>query len=193
MKYPEYSHLNFKEIDQSILDYWRKESLFEKSVAQRSASPSFVFYEGPPSANGMPELHKLMPILGVLQDRGHAVALVTDGRLSGASGKVPAAIHITPEAAAGGAIGRIQDGDVISLNVASGELFLNIDEEVLASRSTADQPSPINTVGRGLFLLNREAVTDAECGGCSLFGPPILDPVPVLETPRAVAYEHCAS
>jgi phosphogluconate dehydratase len=146
-----------------------------------------------PSANGMPELHKLMPILGVLQDRGHAVALVTDGRLSGASGKVPAAIHITPEAAAGGAIGRIQDGDVISLNVASGELFLNIDEEVLASRSTADQPSPINTVGRGLFLLNREAVTDAECGGCSLFGPPILDPVPVLETPRAVAYEHCAS
>jgi phosphogluconate dehydratase len=106
---------------------------------------------------------------------------------------VPAAIHITPEAAAGGAIGRIQDGDVISLNVASGELFLNIDEEVLASRSTADQPSPINTVGRGLFLLNREAVTDAECGGCSLFGPPILDPVPVLETPRAVAYEHCAS
>ena len=77
-----------------------------------------------PSANGMPELHKLMPILGVLQDRGHAVALVTDGRLSGASGKVPAAIHVTPEAAGGGAIGRIQDGDVISLDVASGQLSL---------------------------------------------------------------------
>ena len=70
----------------------------------------------------MPELHKLMPILGVLQDRGHAVALVTDGRLSGASGKVPAAIHVTPEAASGGAIGRVQDGDLITLDVAAGRV-----------------------------------------------------------------------
>ena len=146
-----------------------------------------------PSANGMPELHKLMPILGVLQDRGHAVALVTDGRLSGASGKVPAAIHVTPEAAGGGAIGRIQDGDVISLDVASGQLSLCVDEALLASRAAAEQPAEAHTVGRRLFAVNREAVTDAECGGCSLFGPPTLDPVPAQETPRAVAYEHCAS
>jgi len=146
-----------------------------------------------PSANGMPELHKLMPILGVLQDRGHAVALVTDGRLSGASGKVPAAIHVTPEAAGGGAIGRIQDGDVISLDVASGQLSLCVDEALLASRAAAEQPAEAHTVGRRLFAVNREAVTDAECGGCSLFGLPTLDPVPAQETPRAVAYEHCAS
>ena len=146
-----------------------------------------------PSANGMPELHKLMPILGVLQDRGHAVALVTDGRLSGASGKVPAAIHVTPEAAGGGAIGRIQDGDVISLDVASGQLSLCVDEALLASRAAAEQPAEAHTVGRRLFAVNRQAVTDAECGGCSLFGPPTLDPVPTQETPRAVAYEHCAS
>ncbi len=146
-----------------------------------------------PSANGMPELHKLMPILGALQDRGHAVALVTDGRLSGASGKVPAAIHVTPEAAGGGAIGRIQDGDVISLDVASGQLSLCVDEALLASRAAAEQPAEAHTVGRRLFAVNREAVTDAECGGCSLFGPPTLEPVPAQETPRAVAYEHCAS
>ena len=132
-----------------------------------------------------------MPILGVLQDRGHAVALVTDGRLSGASGKVPAA-STSPEAA-GGAIGRIQDGDVISLDVASGQLSLCVDEALLESRSAAEQPAETHTVGRGLFALNREAVTDAECGGCSLFGPPTLDPIPVQETPRAIAYEHCAS
>ena len=146
-----------------------------------------------PSANGMPELHKLMPILGALQDRGHAVARVTDGRLSGASGKVPAAIHVTPEAAGGGAIGRIQDGDVISLDVASGQLSLCVDEALLASRAAAEQPAEAHTVGRRLFAVNREAVTDAECGGCSLFGPPTLEPVPAQETPRAVAYEHCAS
>ncbi|WP_428037115.1 dihydroxy-acid dehydratase, partial [Amphritea sp.] len=68
-----------------------------------------------PKANGMPELHKLTPLLGVLQDRGYKVALVTDGRMSGASGKVPAAIHLSPEAAAGGLIGKVQDGDMVSL------------------------------------------------------------------------------
>ena len=78
-----------------------------------------VRFQGP-KANGMPELHKLMPPLGVLQDRGHRVALVTDGRLSGASGKVPSAIHVTPEAAAGGAIAKIRDGDVIRLDAVAG-------------------------------------------------------------------------
>ena len=71
-----------------------------------------VRYQGP-KALGMPELHKLTPALGVLQDRGYRVALVTDGRMSGASGKVPAAIHLTPEAAVGGAIARVVDGDMI--------------------------------------------------------------------------------
>ena len=166
-------------------------SLFDRGELNRDCV-IVARFQGP-CANGMPELHKLMPILGVLQDRGHAVALVTDGRLSGASGKVPAAIHVTPEAATGGAIGRIQDGDVISLDVASGQLSLSVDEALLASRAAVDQPTEEHTVGRGLFVLNREAVTDAECGGCSLFGPPTLDPTPVQETTRAVAYEHCAS
>ena len=78
-----------------------------------------VRFQGP-KAIGMPELHKLMPPLGVLQDRGHKVALVTDGRLSGASGKVPSALHVTPEAAAGGAIGKIRNGDVVRLDAPQG-------------------------------------------------------------------------
>ena len=76
-------------------------------------------YQGP-RANGMPELHKLTPALGVLQDRGHKVALITDGRMSGASGKVPAAIHLTPEAAAGGPIARLRDGDLVTLDAVAG-------------------------------------------------------------------------
>jgi phosphogluconate dehydratase len=82
-----------------------------------------------PQANGMPELHKLTPALGVLQDRGHKVALVTDGRMSGASGKVPAAIHLTPEAVDGGPIAKIRDGDIIRLDANAGTL------EVLADLS----------------------------------------------------------
>jgi phosphogluconate dehydratase len=78
-----------------------------------------VRYQGP-KANGMPELHKLMTVLGILQDRGQRVALVTDGRLSGASGKVPSAIHVTPEALDGGVIGKIRDGDVIRLDAVNG-------------------------------------------------------------------------
>jgi len=122
-----------------------------------------------PQANGMPELHKLMPILGVLQDRGFAVALVTDGRLSGASGKVPAAIHVTPEAANGGTIGLVQDGDLISLDVAAGKLSLHVDAEALAMRVPPDSPPCDNTIGRGLFVLSRANVTDAESGACMLF------------------------
>ena len=117
-----------------------------------------------------------MPILGVLQDRGHAVALVTDGRLSGASGKVPAAIHVTPEAASGGAIGLVQDGDLISLDVAAGSLSLHVDQDVLATRTLPALPPCDNTIGRGLFFLNRSSVTDAESGACILF--PALPPQP---------------
>jgi phosphogluconate dehydratase len=85
-----------------------------------------VRFQGP-SANGMPELHKLMPPLGIIQDRGYKVALVTDGRLSGASGKVPAAIHVTPEAANGGAIGKIRDGDIIRVDAVNGRLEALVD------------------------------------------------------------------
>ena len=85
-----------------------------------------VRFQGP-SANGMPELHKLMPPLGIVQDRGFKVALVTDGRLSGASGKVPAAIHVTPEAANGGAIAKIRDGDLIRLDAPNGRLEVLVD------------------------------------------------------------------
>ncbi len=86
----------------------------------------------------MPELHKLMPPLGVLQDRGHRVALVTDGRLSGASGKVPSAIHVTPEAAAGGAIGKIRNGDVIRLDAPAGRLDVLVADDVWAHRPHAE-------------------------------------------------------
>ena len=82
-----------------------------------------VRFQGP-SANGMPELHKLTPSLGVLQDKGFHVALVTDGRMSGASGKIPAAIHISPEAAQRGPLAKVQDGDVITLNATTGELLI---------------------------------------------------------------------
>src|ERR1043166_2221312 len=86
-----------------------------------------VRFQGP-RANGMPELHKLTPTLGVLQDRGHRVSLVTDGRMSGASGKVPAAIHVSPEALAGGPIARLCDGDIVRLCANRGELTPLVDE-----------------------------------------------------------------
>ena len=94
-----------------------------------------VVREQGPRANGMPELHKLTPVLGVLQDRGFKVALVTDGRMSGASGKVPAAIHLSPEALDGGAIARIEEGDMITLNCETGELRLEVDDATLAART----------------------------------------------------------
>jgi phosphogluconate dehydratase len=152
-------------------------ALFEQGALEKDCV-IVARFQGP-SANGMPELHKLMPILGVLQDRGHAVALVTDGRLSGASGKVPAAIHVTPEAAKGGVIGLIQDGDSIQLDVASGVLNVLLDEADLASRTAPDCPTQPGTVGRGLFAVSRAKVTDAEQGGCTLFeavsaAPPIV-------------------
>ena len=128
-----------------------------------------VRYQGP-SANGMPELHKLTPMLGVLQDKGYRVALVTDGRMSGASGKVPAAIHLTPEAKLGGLLGKVRTGDMIRLDANTGELDVLVDDETLASREQAGAPSVPNTVGRGLFFANRGTVNSAEEGACSLFG-----------------------
>ncbi|SCW90231.1 phosphogluconate dehydratase [Ancylobacter rudongensis] len=124
-----------------------------------------VRFQGP-KANGMPELHKLMPPLGVLQDRGHKVALVTDGRLSGASGKVPAAIHVTPEAADGGAIALIRNGDMIRLDAVNGTLKILVEPEIWAERAPASAnlaPSHVG-VGRELFAAFRAAVGTADTG-----------------------------
>jgi phosphogluconate dehydratase len=124
-----------------------------------------VRFQGP-SANGMPELHKLTPYLGSLQDRGFKVALVTDGRMSGASGKVPAAIHLTPEAAADGAIGRIRDGDVIRLDADSGELNALVPADEWRERSQAPRPPGQSGYGTGreLFGFMRAVVGEAELG-----------------------------
>jgi len=127
-------------------------------------------YQGPQSL-GMPELHKLTPALGVLQDRGHRVALVTDGRMSGASGKVPAAIHLTPEAAADGPLARVADGDVITLDADAGALTIHVpDEEFRTRTSTGRAPSVDEWVGTGreLFATMRAAVGPAD-EGASVF------------------------
>ena len=127
-----------------------------------------VRFQGP-AANGMPELHKLTPMLGVLQDKGFNVALVTDGRMSGASGKVPAAIHLTPEAKAGGVLGKIYNDDIITLDAHTGTLTLHVDDAVLATREQAPTPSEAITVGRVLFSTSRARVSDAESGASFLF------------------------
>src|SRR5204863_2153586 len=98
-----------------------------------------VRFQGP-RANGMPELHSLTPTLGVLLDRGHKVALVTDGRMSGASGKVPAAIHVTPEAQAGGPLAYIRTGDVIRLCAEAGTLEVKLEDRELMGRPRAATP-----------------------------------------------------
>ena len=130
-------------------------------------------YQGPRS-NGMPELHKLTPLLGVVQDRGYRVALVTDGRMSGASGKIPAAIHLTPEAAAGGPLTRVRDGDLVRLDAEMGVLQLKVSEDELAARPpTGAPPTDEEWVGTGreLFDVFRRAVSDADAGA-TVFGLP---------------------
>ncbi len=116
-----------------------------------------------PAANGMPELHKLMPVLGNLQKAGHKVALVTDGRLSGASGKIPAAIHVTPEALHGGAIGLLADGDLLRVDAVTGSLDCLTD---LSGRTQAEIDLTLEQEGWGreLFSVMRRAVSSAECG-----------------------------
>ena len=124
-----------------------------------------VRFQGP-RANGMPELHKLTPTLGVLQDRGHKVALITDGRMSGASGKVPAAIHVSPEALPDGPLARVRDGDLIRLDGRSGTLeAVGVD---LASRPPANSPPPPVGTGRELFALMRLHVNEAEAGASAM-------------------------
>jgi phosphogluconate dehydratase len=129
-----------------------------------------VRYQGP-RANGMPELHKLTPPLAVLQDQGFKVALVTDGRMSGASGKVPAAIHLSPEALADGPIARVMDGDWITLDCERGVLELEVDAATLAARNIShpDLSHNAHGTGRELFGLFRAHASTPECGASPLF------------------------
>ncbi|MFV3372163.1 phosphogluconate dehydratase [Pseudomonas sp. NY15435] len=126
-----------------------------------------VRFQGP-RANGMPELHKLTPFLGVLQDRGFKVALVTDGRMSGASGKVPAAIHVSPEALNGGPLAKLRDGDVVRVDGTTGELRVLVDAAEWQARPLVETPTIDNLgMGRELFAFMRNAFSPAEQGACS--------------------------
>jgi phosphogluconate dehydratase len=113
----------------------------------------------------MPELHKLTPPLGVLQDRGYRIALVTDGRMSGASGKVPAAIHVTPEALGGGSLALVEDGDVIRVCARTGTLEVLAD---LSARAPASPPASTGGTGRELFALFRNGASGAEQGASAM-------------------------
>ena len=130
-----------------------------------------VRWQGP-QANGMPELHKLTPPLAVLQGKGFRVALVTDGRMSGASGKVPAAIHVSPEAAAGGPLAKLRDGDVIRLDALTGDLNVLIAESEWAARpieimALALRDADSHGMGRELFTNMRRSASTAEEGALS--------------------------
>jgi phosphogluconate dehydratase len=122
-----------------------------------------VRFQGP-RCNGMPELHELTPFLGVLQDRGYKVALVTDGRMSGASGKVPAAIHICPEAFDGGPLAKVRDGDRIRIDGRNGELQVLVDAAEWEARELAAPPPAEIGCGRELFAFMRAAFSPAEQG-----------------------------
>lgn len=131
-----------------------------------------VRFQGP-QANGMPELHSLAPLLGMLQNQGRRVALVTDGRLSGASGKFPAAIHITPEAARGGPLARLRDGDIVRLDGEAGTLEARVDAAEWDRRTLATDTAPAPTdFGRNLFGFNRANVSPADQGALSISGGP---------------------
>ena len=126
-----------------------------------------VRFQGP-AANGMPELHKLTPPLGVLQDKGFKVALITDGRMSGASGKVPAAIHLSPEGARGGAISQLHDGDIVRLCASRGALDVLVDEAEWAARMPVSMPPQHVGTGRELFAMMRAGADEAEKGGSAM-------------------------
>jgi phosphogluconate dehydratase len=126
-----------------------------------------VRFQGP-KANGMPELHNLTPSLGVLLDKGFKVALVTDGRMSGASGKVPAAIHVSPEALGGGPLAKLRDGDVVRLCANRGELTALVDNGAWAAREDAVSPPPQVGTGRELFAFMRHGADSAERGASTM-------------------------
>jgi len=129
-----------------------------------------VLKEQGPKAKGMPELHKLTPVMATLQDQGYKVAIVTDGRMSGASGKVPAAIHLAPEAVEGGIIAKIHEGDIVTLDAPNGILKLHVSDEELAKREPQiSQASQTFGTGRELFTGFRNIVSSADLGA-SAFG-----------------------
>jgi phosphogluconate dehydratase len=145
-------------------------SAFERGELDRDFV-AVVRFQGP-RANGMPELHKLTPPLGVLQGRGRQVALVTDGRMSGASGKVPAAIHVTPEAVDGGAIGKIRNGDIVRIDAHAGTLEVKVPQTELESRAVgkSNLDAHHHGLGRELFGLFRRTVGSADTGASVLGG-----------------------
>jgi phosphogluconate dehydratase len=150
---------------------------FERGELHRDLV-AVIRYQGP-SANGMPELHKLIPALGSLQDRGYRVALVTDGRMSGASGKVPAAIHLTPEAAAGGPLARVRDGDLIRVDAVAGVLDVLVGAGELTARPArgrAPDDASWSGTGRELFAAFRRQVGPADRGASVIAGPAALAP-----------------
>lgn len=130
-----------------------------------------IRYQGP-KANGMPELHKLTTILGILQDRGQKIALVTDGRMSGASGKIPAAIHVTPEALDDGPIARLRDGDIVRLDAGHGTLTIMVDEKEFNQRQITHPDLSANEfgIGRELFHAFRQCVGRADQGASVVVG-----------------------
>ena len=138
---------------------------FERGELERDVIV-VVRFQGP-RANGMPELHQLTPLLTVLQKQGHRVALVTDGRMSGASGQVPAAIHVSPEAECGGPIAKLRDGDVLRLDAQSGTLDVRVDAEEWNAREAATADLSANGVGMGreLFAVFRNIAATADAGG----------------------------
>jgi phosphogluconate dehydratase len=127
-----------------------------------------VRFQGP-KANGMPELHSLTPLLSILQGRGQKVALVTDGRMSGASGKVPAAIHVSPEALDGGPIARVRDGDLVRVDATTGALDILADDLDTRANAIADLSAGQAGTGRELFAAFRNTVGPAT-SGASIFG-----------------------
>ena len=137
-----------------------------------------VRFQGP-RANGMPEMHSLTPLLGMLQNQGRRVALVTDGRLSGASGKIPSAIHVTPETNAGGPLAKLRDGDIIVLDGENGVLQALVPEaEWLARTADRDSTPPSHDLGRNLFAMNRLVATPADQGALSISCGPVLSDAP---------------
>jgi phosphogluconate dehydratase len=146
---------------EEVMDAFRAGTLNQDCVV-------VVRFQGP-RANGMPELHQLTPALASLQSKGFHVALVTDGRMSGASGAIPAAIHVTPEALTGGPLSRLVDGDVIKLDTYAGTLEARVSESTLSARS-AQHPNLARNgagIGRELFASFRAVAGDAEAGAMS--------------------------
>lgn len=141
-------------------------SAFETGELNRDVAV-VVRFQGP-RANGMPELHSLSPVLGVLQDQGYHVALITDGRMSGASGKVPCAIHVSPEALGGGPLAKLRDGDVIRLCANRGELAALVAEQQWRTREPVAAPPPPLGTGRELFAFMRHGADGAERGASAL-------------------------